>query len=240
VLFGGSVFGLFAGAYYWWPKVFGRLLDERLGRWHFWLMLIGFNVTFFPMHYLGLMPRRVYTYAPDLGWNFWTLVSTVGSAVIGLSRPRGPGHSPMLIPGTAGRSGGRSRHRRPGGTSAGFRRSAAVTSSGCASPGTTPHRDPPTPDRTRDRPTCRSPPTGRSCSRRASSSWVRAPRRHGAGRGRGSAHAVLHIPVRPRAPPPTVAQTMNRMSTQGRTMQTNRHGEVDCLVGIAHLTKNEA
>ncbi len=72
VLFGGSVFGLFAGAYYWWPKVFGYLLDERLGRWHFWLTLIGFNLTFFPMHYLGLigMSRRVYTYAPDLGWNF--------------------------------------------------------------------------------------------------------------------------------------------------------------------------
>jgi heme/copper-type cytochrome/quinol oxidase subunit 1 len=72
VLFGGSVFGLFAGAYYWWPKVFGYLLDERLRRWHFWLTLIGFNLTFFPMHYLGLigMPRRVYTYAPDLGWNF--------------------------------------------------------------------------------------------------------------------------------------------------------------------------
>jgi cytochrome c oxidase subunit 1 len=87
VLFGGSVFGLFAGAYYWWPKVFGRLLDERLGRWHFWLMLIGFNLAFFPMHYLGLigMPRRVYTYAPDLGWNFWNLASTVGAAVIGLS-----------------------------------------------------------------------------------------------------------------------------------------------------------
>jgi cytochrome c oxidase subunit 1 len=87
VLFGGSVFGLFAGAYYWWPKVFGRLLDERLGRWHFWLMLIGFNLAFFPMHYLGLigMPRRVYTYAPDLGWNFWNLVSTVGAGVIGLS-----------------------------------------------------------------------------------------------------------------------------------------------------------
>ncbi|MBI2528819.1 MAG: cbb3-type cytochrome c oxidase subunit I, partial [Candidatus Rokubacteria bacterium] len=78
VLFGGSIFGLFSGAYYWWPKLTGRLLDERLGMLHFWLMLIGFNVTFFPMHYLGLigMPRRIYTYAPDLGWNFWNLVST--------------------------------------------------------------------------------------------------------------------------------------------------------------------
>ena len=64
VLFGGSIFGLTAGAYYWWPKMFGRMLDETLGKVHFWLMLIGFNVTFFPMHILGLngMPRRVYTY----------------------------------------------------------------------------------------------------------------------------------------------------------------------------------
>ena len=77
VLFGGSIFGLFSGIYYWWPKITGRLLDERLGKLHFWLMLIGFNVTFFPQHYLGLigMPRRIYTYAPDLGWNFWNLVS---------------------------------------------------------------------------------------------------------------------------------------------------------------------
>ncbi len=87
VLFGGSVFALFAGAYYWWPKVFGRVLDERLGRLHFWLMLIGFNITFFPMHILGLlgMPRRVYTYPPDLGWNVWNLLSTVGAFAIGLS-----------------------------------------------------------------------------------------------------------------------------------------------------------
>ena len=64
VLFGGSIFGLTAGAYYWWPKMFGRMLNERLGKLHFWLMLIGFNLTFFPMHFVGLhgMPRRVYTY----------------------------------------------------------------------------------------------------------------------------------------------------------------------------------
>ncbi|HVQ75757.1 MAG TPA: cytochrome c oxidase subunit I [Candidatus Binatia bacterium] len=87
VLFGGSIFGLFSGMYYWWPKMFGRMLDERLGHVHFWLMLIGFNLTFFPMHYLGLigMPRRIYTYAPDLGWNFWNLVATIGSFVIALS-----------------------------------------------------------------------------------------------------------------------------------------------------------
>ena len=64
VLFGGSLFGIFAGLYYWWPKMFGRMLDERLGKWHFWLLFIGFNLAFFPQHLLGLegMPRRIYTY----------------------------------------------------------------------------------------------------------------------------------------------------------------------------------
>ncbi len=87
VLFGGSIFGLFGGAYYWWPKITGKLLDERLGKVHFWLMMIGFNATFFPQHYLGLigMPRRIYTYAPDLGWNFWNLISTLGAFTIALS-----------------------------------------------------------------------------------------------------------------------------------------------------------
>jgi cytochrome c oxidase subunit 1 len=87
VLFGGSVFGLLAGLYYWWPKVFGRRLDEGLGRLHFWLTLVGFNVTFFPQHYLGLvgMARRVYTYAPDLGWSLWNLVSTIGAFVLAVS-----------------------------------------------------------------------------------------------------------------------------------------------------------
>jgi cytochrome c oxidase subunit 1 len=87
VLFGGSIFGLFGGIYYWWPKITGKLLDERLGLWHFWLMMIGFNMTFFPQHYLGLigMPRRIYTYAPDLGWNFWNLISTIGSFLIAVS-----------------------------------------------------------------------------------------------------------------------------------------------------------
>jgi cytochrome c oxidase subunit I len=87
VLFGGSIFGLFSGIYYWWPKITGRLLDERLGQLHFWLMLIGFNVTFFPQHFLGIigMPRRIYTYAPDLGWNFWNLVSTIGALILAVS-----------------------------------------------------------------------------------------------------------------------------------------------------------
>ena len=93
VLFGGAVFGLFAGFYYWWPKVFGRLLDEGLGKWHFWLMVIGTNLTFGPMHILGLQgqPRRMYRYAPDrIGEGFfdgqlWNFVSTIGSLTIALS-----------------------------------------------------------------------------------------------------------------------------------------------------------
>ena len=64
VLFGGSMFGIFAGLYYWWPKIFGRMLHEGLGKLHFWLLFIGFNLAFFPQHLLGLdgMPRRIYTY----------------------------------------------------------------------------------------------------------------------------------------------------------------------------------
>ena len=80
VLFGGAIFGLFAGLYYWFPKITGRLLDERLGKWHFWLMFIGMNMVFFPMHVLGIlgMPRRIYTYGADLGWDGWNLLMTVG------------------------------------------------------------------------------------------------------------------------------------------------------------------
>jgi cytochrome c oxidase subunit I len=87
VLFGGSIFGLTAGAYYWWPKMFGRMLDERLGKLHFWLMLIGFNLTFFPMHILGLngMPRRVYTYPEGLGFETLNQLETIGSLILGFS-----------------------------------------------------------------------------------------------------------------------------------------------------------
>jgi cytochrome c oxidase subunit I len=87
VLFGGSIFGLFSGAYYWWPKVFGHMLSERIGKWHFWLMLLGFNLTFAPMHILGLqgMPRRIYTYPDHMGWNVWNLLETVGAFVIATS-----------------------------------------------------------------------------------------------------------------------------------------------------------
>lgn len=86
VLFGGSIFALTAGAYYWWPKMFGKLLDETLGKVHFWLMFIGFNLTFFPMHYSGLhgMPRRVYTYSADLNLAWLNQLSTAGAFVLAL------------------------------------------------------------------------------------------------------------------------------------------------------------
>jgi len=85
VLFGGSLFTIFAGVYYWFPKITGRLLNERLGKTSFWLMFIGFNLTFFPMHALGLsgMPRRIYTYQPDTGWGTYNLLSTIGSFILG-------------------------------------------------------------------------------------------------------------------------------------------------------------
>ena len=87
VLFGGSIFGLFAGAYYWWPKFTGKMLSDRIGKLHFWLMFIGFNMTFGPFHILGLqgMPRRIYRYPSGRGWDVWNLVSTIGSFVIALS-----------------------------------------------------------------------------------------------------------------------------------------------------------
>ena len=87
VMFGGSIFALVAGAYYWWPKMFGRMLDERLGKLHFWLMLIGFNLTFFPMHFVGLngMPRRTYTYPKELGFEALNQLETLGAFILGLS-----------------------------------------------------------------------------------------------------------------------------------------------------------
>ena len=87
VLFGGSLFAIFCGIYYWFPKITGRLLNESLGKLNFWLMFIGFNVTFFPMHFLGLngMPRRIYTYDANLGFDLWNMVSTVGSIIIVMS-----------------------------------------------------------------------------------------------------------------------------------------------------------
>jgi len=87
VLFGGAIFGLFGGIYYWWPKVFGRMLGEGLGKLNFWIMLIGFNLTFGPMHILGLqgMPRRIQSYPESLGLSFWNLVSSIGAFLIAVS-----------------------------------------------------------------------------------------------------------------------------------------------------------
>jgi cytochrome c oxidase subunit 1 len=87
VLIGGAVFPLFGAFYYWFPKMTGRMMDETLGRWNFWLFFIGFNVTFYPMHHLGLqgMPRRVYTYPADMGWNGLNLLSSLGAAIIAVS-----------------------------------------------------------------------------------------------------------------------------------------------------------
>src|SRR5712691_10717974 len=80
VLFGGLLFTIFAALYYWFPKATGRMLSERLGRWHFWLLVIGFNLTFVTMHFPGLlgMPRRIYTYPADRGWDVLNLVATLG------------------------------------------------------------------------------------------------------------------------------------------------------------------
>jgi cytochrome c oxidase subunit I len=87
VLFGGTVFGIMAAMYYWFPKMTGRMLSRRLGQWHFWLQVVGFNLTFFPMHILGLrgMPRRIADYAPNRGWSFLNLLATAGAFLIAVS-----------------------------------------------------------------------------------------------------------------------------------------------------------
>ncbi|MGI8847743.1 MAG: cytochrome c oxidase subunit I [Candidatus Dormibacteria bacterium] len=87
VLFGGSVLGVFSGMYYWFPKMTGRYLSERLGKLHFWLMITGLNLTFMPMHFLGLMgmPRRIATYDPGRGWGPWNSVETFGAFIIAIS-----------------------------------------------------------------------------------------------------------------------------------------------------------
>jgi cytochrome c oxidase subunit I+III len=84
VIFGGSVFPIFGGLYYWLPKMTGRLLDERLGVISFWLVFVGFNLAFFPMHISGLLgqPRRTYTYEAGLGWDVWNLLATIGAFVL--------------------------------------------------------------------------------------------------------------------------------------------------------------
>jgi heme/copper-type cytochrome/quinol oxidase subunit 1 len=80
----GAVFSLFSGLYYWFPKMTGRMLDERWGKWSFWLVFTGFNLAFLPMHITGLlgMPRRIYTYGPDFGWSTLNMITSLGSLVI--------------------------------------------------------------------------------------------------------------------------------------------------------------
>jgi len=80
VLVGSLIFTIFGAIYYWFPKVTGRMLSERLGRWHFWLFVVGFNLTFLPMHWAGMlgMPRRIYTYPADRGWDLWNLIASLG------------------------------------------------------------------------------------------------------------------------------------------------------------------
>jgi cytochrome c oxidase subunit 1 len=86
VLMGGAVFAIMSGTYYWYPKMTGRLCNERLGKVAFWVTFIGFNMTFFVQHALGLsgMPRRIYTYQPDMGWSTYNLISSIGSYILGL------------------------------------------------------------------------------------------------------------------------------------------------------------
>ncbi len=87
VLFGGLILALMGGVYYWYPKITGRMMSERIGKWHFWLMFAGMNFTFFPMHFVGVdgMPRRVGTYAAGMGWDFWNMFITISAFLIGVS-----------------------------------------------------------------------------------------------------------------------------------------------------------
>ena len=84
VLIGGVVFPIFAAMYYWMPKFTGKRLNRRLGMWNFWTMFLGFHIAFFPQHIVGLlgMPRRIYTYPPNFGWDIYNLISTVGAFIL--------------------------------------------------------------------------------------------------------------------------------------------------------------
>jgi cytochrome c oxidase subunit 1 len=94
VLFGGAIFGILGGIHFWWPKFTGKMLSEKIGKWTFWLTMIGFNLTFGPMHFLGVdgMPRRIYTYGANQGWSGWfgldwlgwTMVCTIGAFTIAI------------------------------------------------------------------------------------------------------------------------------------------------------------
>ena len=87
VLVGTAVFAGFAGFYYWYPKMFGRMLDDTLGKWHFWLLFVGFWLTFMPQYVVGLkgMPRRVASYPSNLGWQIYNELSTIGAFIIAIS-----------------------------------------------------------------------------------------------------------------------------------------------------------
>jgi cytochrome c oxidase subunit 1 len=87
VLFGGSIFALLAAIYYWFPKFTGRMMNEKLGKWNFWTTFVGFNLTFFPMHFLGMegMPRRYYSYGEGSGWWFWNIIVSFGAYFLGAS-----------------------------------------------------------------------------------------------------------------------------------------------------------
>jgi len=114
VLFGGSIFGIFAGVYYWFPKITGRLLSEMMGKLNFWLVFIGMSLTFFPMHFAGMngMPRRIFTYAEEFGWGGMNLLSTGGyfvmalgmvvfiiNLLVSLKKQPDAGHDPWDAPG---------------------------------------------------------------------------------------------------------------------------------------------
>src|ERR1700724_2809726 len=87
VIVGGIIFAVFAATYYWYPKTFGRMLDKKLGLWHFWLFTIGFHLTFDPQHVAGIlgMPRRIYTYQAGRGWEIWNQISTIGAFIQGIA-----------------------------------------------------------------------------------------------------------------------------------------------------------
>jgi cytochrome c oxidase subunit 1 len=84
VLFGGAIMAILSGIFYWFPKYSGKMYSERQGKISFWLIMLGQNVTFFPMHFVGLdgMPRRIYTYVEGMGWEFWNGVSTGGVFIL--------------------------------------------------------------------------------------------------------------------------------------------------------------
>ncbi len=84
VLFGGAIMALMSGIYYWFPKFSGKMFDEKMGKIHFWLMIVGQNITFFPMHFVGMdgMPRRIYTYVEGMGWEMWNGVATFGVFIL--------------------------------------------------------------------------------------------------------------------------------------------------------------